>query len=105
MASQWQFRPAPRERTFAQVFPWRNVLRALALVVLIFAIVMIKRSMRPMLERATQLWATPAHSPARPPGQAPRAAPGSRPAAPAADGFGVHLGPGLAPRSPRTDAP
>ena len=53
-------RPAPRERTFAEVFPWRNIRRALMLVLLILAIVMIKRSAGPWLARMGEMWGQPA---------------------------------------------
>ncbi|HEY4186528.1 MAG TPA: hypothetical protein VGP07_15735 [Polyangia bacterium] len=76
-------RPAPRERTFAQLFPWRSIRRALMLVVLIVAIVIIKRRMGAFLEHAGQLWG--------PVSPAPAAA--SHPAGTAT----VHLGPSLAP--------
>jgi hypothetical protein len=82
-------RPSPRERTFAELFPWRNLRRALMLVALIVAIVFIKRSIAPLLGRASQLWGLgpppPARTTDRPGTEAPRS------------GFGVHLGPTLAP--------
>ena len=55
-----QPRPAPRERTFAEVFPWRNLRRAFMLVVLIVGILIIKRSMARLLGTATQMWGAPA---------------------------------------------
>jgi hypothetical protein len=90
-------RPSPRERTFAELFPWRNMRRALMLVALIIAIVVIKRSMSPLLGRASQLWGLGS---APPPARAVDR-PGARGAPP---GFGAHLGPTLAPR-PMTPSP
>src|SRR4051812_43000280 len=84
-------RPSPRERTFAELFPWRNIRRALMLVALIVAIVVIKRSMAPLLGRASQLWGLGSPAPRAPTGE--RAVGGVRPAP-----FGAHLGPTLAPR-------
>ena len=55
-------RTPPRERTFGQLFPWRNIRRAVMLVLLIVAIVVIKRSAQPMLERVGQMWGTPAQT-------------------------------------------
>jgi len=52
-------RAAPAEKTFGQVFPWRNIRRALMLVLLIVGIVVIKRSAQPMLERVGQMWGAP----------------------------------------------
>jgi hypothetical protein len=91
-------RPAPRERapgerTFAQVFPWRSIRRALMLVVLIVAIVVIKRRMGAFLDHAGQLW-----GPVTPPASSaelPRMrAPGTTT---------VHLGPTLSPKAPAAD--
>jgi hypothetical protein len=84
-------RPSPRERTFAELFPWRNVRRALMLIALIVAIVVAKRSMAPLLGRATELWGLPYQAPLQSPPQ-PR-------------GYGVHLGPTLAPPSTAPGAP
>jgi hypothetical protein len=53
-------RPAPKERTFAEVFPWRNLRRAFMLVVLIVGILIIKRSMARLLGTANQMWGAPA---------------------------------------------
>jgi len=86
-------RPPPRERTFAQLFPWRNIRRAVMLILLIVAIVMIKRSTGPLLSRVGEMWG--------PPPSGPRSS--SRPRAPG-DGYEIRLGPGLAPRAPATDA-
>lgn len=83
-------RSSPRERTFAELFPWRNIRRALMLVALIVAIVLIKRSMSPLLGRASQLWGPVAPAPAQPRDQRGLQLP--RP-----PGFRVHLGPTLAP--------
>lgn len=83
MATLRDLRPPPRERTFAEVFPWRSIRRALLLVLLIVAIVAIKRSAEPMLARVGQMWGTPVSSP--PPRTPERT---------------IHLGPGLAPRFP-----
>jgi len=64
--------------------------RVLMLVALIVAIVVIKRSMAPLLGRASQLWGLGA-----PTARAPNA---DRPVAPVhPPAFGVHLGPTLAP--------
>lgn len=52
-------RAAPAEKTFGQLFPWRNIRRAMMLVLLIVGIVVIKRSAQPMLERAGQMWGSP----------------------------------------------
>lgn len=81
MSVEGQNRPAPRERTFAQLFPWRNLRRAFMLLVLIVGIVFIKRSMGRLLGNATQLWGGPAVTPE-----------------PRRD-FGVHLSPTLIPRA------
>lgn len=53
-------RSPPQEKSFGQLFPWRNIRRALMLVLLIVAIVVIKRSAQPMLERVGQMWGSPA---------------------------------------------
>ena len=98
-------RPAPRERTFAQVFPWRSLRRALMLVVLIVAIVILKQRMGTFLEHAGRLWvppSTPAASSVRVP--SPARAPGE--GGPAAGTTTVHLGPSLAPaRTTPADRP
>jgi hypothetical protein len=84
-------RRSPRERTFGELFPWRNMRRALMLVALIVAIVVIKRSMSPLLGRASQLWGL-----GSPP---PPARAVDRPGAPVPPpAFGAHLGPSLSPR-------
>jgi hypothetical protein len=94
MPSERHPRPEPPERTFAALFPWRHMRRVVALIVLILAIVMIKRSLGRMLTRAGELWGGPRAassapvSPAAPLQSAPPAGPTP---------FGVHLGPGLAP--------
>lgn len=78
--------PAPRERTFAELFPWRNMRRAAMLVLLIVAIVAIKRSTAPLLSRVGTLWGSPATEVQQQPnleGAVRR----------------IRLGPGLAPRS------
>lgn len=65
MLPERPLRPAPRERTFAQLFPWRNVRKAMMLVLLIVAIVVIKRSTGGFFARLTELvGATNAPSPA-----------------------------------------
>lgn len=83
-----RLRPPPRERTFAEVFPWRNIRRAAMLVLLIVAIVVIKRSTGGFLNRVGSLWATPVRRVAPDNETAPR----------------VRLGPGLAPRNAGTDS-
>jgi hypothetical protein len=90
-------RPSPpRERTFAKLFPWRSVRRAVMLVLLIVAIVAVKRSMGALLGRANQLLGLP-----------PPPATTSPPAQPPRSSFGVHLAPTLArpSPSPRTPSP
>jgi len=57
-------RSPPQEKSFGQVFPWRNIRRAMMLVLLIVAIVVIKRSAQPMLERVGQMWGSPVRAPA-----------------------------------------
>jgi hypothetical protein len=57
-------RSPPQEKSFGQLFPWRNIRRALMLVLLIVAIFVIKRSAQPMLERVGQMWGPPARRPA-----------------------------------------
>src|SRR5262245_30061007 len=74
----------PPERTFAELFPWRNVTRALMLVGLILGIVVIKRSAGGFLQRVSDLVASPS-----PPSAAVRPAP--------TRAVNVRLGPGLAP--------
>ena len=59
MSPERQQRSPPRERTFAQLFPWRNMRRAVMLVLLILAIVMIKRSTGPLLSRVGEMWGPP----------------------------------------------
>jgi hypothetical protein len=44
----------PRERTFAQVFPWRNVRRAVMLLALIVVIVGMKRTAGRFLAGVTE---------------------------------------------------
>ena len=51
--------PVRQERTFAELFPWRNLRRAFMLVVLIVGIVIVKRSMARLLGTATQMWGAP----------------------------------------------
>jgi len=85
-------RSVPRERTFAQVFPWRSVRKALMLLVLIIAIVVIKLRMGAFLQQAGRLWSPLTETPA-PNRRAP--APASGTAAPPTT---VHLGPALAPQ-------
>jgi hypothetical protein len=83
-------RSAPRERTFAQLFPWRSVRRALMLVVLIVAIVIIKQRMGAFLQQAGRLWSPLTEQPApRPRSPDPSGAPPPTT---------VHLGPALAPQ-------
>jgi len=77
----------PPERTFAELFPWRNVTRALMLVGLILAIVVVKRSAGGFLQRVTNLVAPPS----------PSAALAPAPRLPVAGGATIRLGPGLAP--------
>lgn len=91
-------RVPPRERTFAELFPWRNLRRAVVLLLLIVAIVVIKRSTGGFLGRIGDLWGTTRTGPA--PGDATS---GARGGARPGDGVRVRLGPGLAP-SPRGDA-
>ena len=88
-------RSAPRERTFAQLFPWRSVRRALMLVVLIVAIVVIKHRMGAFLQQAGRLWSPLTEPPATSP----------RPAIPsgAVPPTTVHLGPALAPQPAAPD--
>jgi len=76
-------------RTFAQLFPWRNMRRVIMLLALIVAIIVIKRSMGPLLGRASQLWGL---------GSPPSApAPAATPTGVGPDAsFRVHLGPTLA---------
>ena len=64
MAPERLHRPPPQEKSFGQVFPWRNIRRAMMLVLLIVAIVVIKRSAQPTLERVGQMWGSPGRSPA-----------------------------------------
>lgn len=59
MALERLQRSAPQEKSFGQLFPWRNIRRAMMLVLLIVGIVVIKRSAQPMLERVGQMWGTP----------------------------------------------
>jgi len=82
-------RPVPRERTFAQVFPWRSVRKALMLLALIIAIVVLKLRMGAFLQQAGRLWSplTETPTPAR---RAPD--PGGAPPPT------VHLGPALGPQ-------
>lgn len=80
-------RPAPRERTFAQLFPWRSIRRAAMLVLLIVAIVVIKRRMGAFLQQAGRLWGPLT----APPAAAPRPAAAGGPAPTTT----VHLGPTL----------
>jgi hypothetical protein len=60
MPAERQQRTPPRERTFAEVFPWRNIRRAVMLVFLIVAIVVIKRSAGRFLTRVGEMWGAPA---------------------------------------------
>lgn len=75
-----------RERTFAQLFPWRNVGRAVMLLVVILGIVALKRSTGSLLTRIGDLWSV---------GGARRAVPARAASAQATPGFNTHLGPGL----------
>ena len=65
-------RGGPRERSFAQLFPWRNLARALLLVVVILAIVAIKKSAAPLLSRVGELVGTPTGAPSSPRAHQPR---------------------------------
>ena len=87
-------RSTPRERTFAQVFPWRSIRKALMLVVLIIAIVVIKLRMGAFLQQAGRLWSplTETPAPSRPAPVAGGAVPPTT----------VHLGP---PSAPQITAP
>ena len=87
-----------RERTFAQLFPWRNMRRVIMLLALIVAIIVIKRSMGPLLGRATQLCGL-----GSPPSPPPAADATTSTAAGPGSSFRVHLGPTLAP--PPQEAP
>jgi hypothetical protein len=81
--------PPPREKTFAELFPWRNMRRALMLALLILGIVIIKRSAAPMLSRASEMWGSPQPQPSVRQDQPRviRLGPGLRPAAaPPGDG-------------------
>ena len=64
MALERLQRSPPQEKSFGQLFPWRNIRRAMMLVFLIVAIVIIKGSAQPMLERVGQMWGSPARAPA-----------------------------------------
>jgi len=83
-------RSAPRERTFAQLFPWRSVRRALMLVVLIVAIIVIKMRMGAFLQQAGRLWSPLTETPS----SGRTAPPPGGPVPPTT----VHLGPALAPQ-------
>jgi hypothetical protein len=98
-------RPPPRERTFGELFPWRNMRRAVMLVLLIVAILTIKRSTGGFLTRVGALWGTPGAASARAPvpGQSGAGQDARRPFSPGGVGVRVRLGPGLAPLSPSTD--
>lgn len=85
-------RPVPRERTFAELFPWRNMRRALMLVLLIVAIVAIKRSTSGFLGRVGALWGNPSAAPGASGDSRSSAETGRLQGAPR-----VRLGPGLAP--------
>jgi len=87
-------RLAPRERTFAQVFPWRSVRKAVMLLVLIIGIVVIKLRMGAFLQQAGRLWSPLTETPAssrRPPAPSGAVSPGPVQTT-------VHLGPALAPQ-------
>jgi|SRR5450432_290528 len=80
----------PRERTFLELFPWRNILRAAMLLLLILAIVAMKRSTGPLLARLGQMWGSPGPSnasPTRGPFETASDPPVRR----------IRLGPGLSP--------
>jgi hypothetical protein len=87
MFSERQPRPPPREKTFAELFPWRNILRAMMLLLLILAIVAVKRSAGPLLSRVGEMWGPPAPPPAD----------SVRGAGSGAADRRIRLGPGLAP--------
>ena len=91
-----------RERTFAQLFPWRNMRRVIMLLALIVAIIVIKRSMGPLLGRASQLWGLGA--PPSPPAPASPQADTPTGVGPSSS-FRVHLGPALAPPPPQAPRP
>jgi len=93
-------RPPPGERTFAQLFPWRNVARAMVLVVIIFAIVAIQRSTGSLFSRVGELLGPPGPTPTTPARTPTSSDEVPRPAAPqppGQQGLRVRLGPGLAP--------
>lgn len=81
----------PRERTFGEIFPWRNIRRAVLLVVLLMAILAIKRDSGGFINRLMQSWTPPPAAPALP----HRGAGG--PAIGATDAPSVRLGPGFSP--------
>jgi hypothetical protein len=86
MSFERERRLPPRERTFGELFPWRNIRRALMLVLLILGIFMIKRSTGPFLARIGEMWGPPPSRRARriePPPPPDRAD----------QGFRVHLAP------------
>lgn len=101
MVFERQQRQPPRERTFAEVFPWRNIRRAVMLVLLIVAIVMIKRSTAPLLTRVTEMWGPP---PTSSPRSAPPGAPGGPGQREGQRELRVRLGPGLTPTPPTAPA-
>lgn len=80
-------RVPPRERTFAELFPWRNLRRALMLLMLIVAILVIKRSAGGFLGRMGDVWGTPGAT----------GTSGTKATGRPGDGVRVRLGPGLAP--------
>jgi hypothetical protein len=105
MASERPRRPPPQERTFGQVFPWRNIRRALMLVLVILAIIMIKRSTGPLLARVGDTWGAPASVAPASGRTGPRDS-----SDPSIDHSlrRIRLGPGLAPTAapgPARDAP
>jgi hypothetical protein len=91
-------RPPPAERTFAQLFPWRNVARAMLLVVIILAIVAIQRSTGSLFSRVGELLGPPTPTPTPTPTSSPEAPRPAAPQPPGQQGPRVRLGPGLAPR-------
>ncbi len=117
MPSERHKLPPPRERTFAELFPWRNIRLAVMLVLLILAIVVLKRSAGSLLVRAGDLWGPPGSSSpsspsvprpaavnaaaAIPPTGAPVGTP--RGVSGGDTGVRIRLGPGLAPAIPAAD--
>lgn len=66
MPTERQLQEVLRERSFREVFPWRNVTKAVVLLLAIAGIVVLKRKMDPLIKMTGDALSLPRPSPAAP---------------------------------------